>query len=123
MCWQVLFVVLSSKTAALQEEGERFQFNGVCPGRGGEPVCIHGLEFTDKRDAVANAVAWWDIKYAEPLFWVTSFETAEEAHYWYRKRFRIEVFFEVQVLGGQYFLKTMNDIIRQFFLIIFKNKT
>lgn len=42
---------------------------------------------------VVNAVAWWGEKYAEPLFWVTRFETSEEAYYWYRKRFRIEILF------------------------------
>ena len=87
------YVCRTSKTTVLYEEGERFQFNEVCPGRGGEPVCIHGLEFTDKRNAVVNAVAWWDKKYVNPLFWVTSFETAEEAYHWYCKRFRIETLF------------------------------
>lgn len=33
----------------LYEEGDRFHFNDICPGRGGDPVCIHHVEFTDKR--------------------------------------------------------------------------
>lgn len=87
------YVCRTSKDAALYEEGERFQLSEVCPLRGGRPVLIEGLEFTDKRDAIVNAVAWWGRPYDKPLFWVTNFETAEEAHLWYGKRFSIETLF------------------------------
>lgn len=87
------YVCRTSKDAALYEEGERFQLSEVCPLRGGRPVLIEGLEFTDKRDAIVNAVAWWGRPYDKPLFWVTNFETAEEAHLWYDKRFSIETLF------------------------------
>ncbi len=83
----------SSIDSALYEEGERFQFKDICPLRGDDPVFIEGLEFTDKRNAIVNAVAWWKRSYKTPIFWVTSFETADEAYLWYRKRFRIETLF------------------------------
>lgn len=87
------YVCRTSKDAALYEEGERFQLPEVCPNRGGKPVYIEGLEFTDKRSAIVNAVAWWGRSHTNPIFWVTSFETAHEAHFWYCKRFKIETLF------------------------------
>jgi hypothetical protein len=87
------YVCRTSKDAALYEEGERFRLPEVCPERGGQPVYIEGLEFTDKRSAIVNAVAWWGISHKNPIFWVTSFKTADEAHFWYCKRFRIETLF------------------------------
>lgn len=87
------YVFRSSVDSALYEEGERFQFKDICPLRGDESVFIEGLEFTDKRNAIVNAVACWKRSHKPPIFWVTSFQTADEAYLWYRKRFRIETLF------------------------------
>lgn len=45
-------------------------------------------------------VAWWESKYDAPLYLVTNLPSAEEACYWYRKRFRIESFFSDQKSRG-----------------------
>lgn len=87
------YVCRTSKDAVLYEEGEAFNLAEVCPLNGGEPVFIEGLEFTLKRNAIVNAVAWWSKEYAKPIFWVTNLGTAEEAYHWYRKRFQIETLF------------------------------
>ncbi|SJM90906.1 hypothetical protein [Crenothrix polyspora] len=62
------YVCRTSKGSALYEEGECFQLLEVCPLRGGEPVFIEGLEFTDNRNAIVNAVAWWGRSYKNPIY-------------------------------------------------------
>jgi hypothetical protein len=87
------YVCRTAKNSVFFEGDDRFQCHEVCPLRGGKLVFIEGLEFTEQRNATVNLVACWDRKYVDPIFWATNFETGEEAHLWYRKRFRIETLF------------------------------
>jgi hypothetical protein len=41
-------------------------------------------------------VAWWHRDYQEPIYLVSNMDLAEEACYWYARRFRIETFFSDQ---------------------------
>ena len=86
------FVCRTAKNAVFYEEGERFSIQDICPERGG-CIEITGLEFTDARTVKLNAVVYWSREYKAPLYLVTSFPTAGEAHFWYRKRFKIETLF------------------------------
>jgi hypothetical protein len=45
-------------------------------------------------------LGWWDKEYDEPLYLVTNLPSAEEAIYWYQKRYRIETFFSDQKSRG-----------------------
>jgi hypothetical protein len=86
------YVCRTAKNSVFYEEGEQFNIHNICPERG-RCTAISNLQFTEERYSPITAVAWWGKKYKEPIYLVTSFETASEACHWYRKRFRIETLF------------------------------
>ena len=45
-------------------------------------------------------LGWWDKQYDAPLYLVTNLPSADEAIYWYQKRYRIETFFSDQKSRG-----------------------
>jgi hypothetical protein len=59
----------------------------------GSLLSLPEVQFTRRAFGPVRVVAWWDGDYEEPIYLVTNFELAEEACYWYRKRFRIETLF------------------------------
>jgi hypothetical protein len=63
-------------------------------------VGIPEVQFTQQAYGPVLAVAWWAPAYDAPIYLVTNLEWAEEACYWYRKRFRIETFFSDQKTRG-----------------------
>ena len=46
------------------------------------------------------ALAWWEVRYQEPIYLVTNLASAQAACAYYRKRFRIETFFSDQKSRG-----------------------
>ena len=55
---------------------------------------------TEEAFGPVHLAAVWDQENDEPLYFVTSFELAEEAYYWYQRRMRIETFFSDQKSRG-----------------------
>jgi hypothetical protein len=95
--WQ--YVCRTAKNAQLCEEDDRFSFNDL----GAQPGDCFGIPqvlFTRQAYGPVLAVVWWKRGWEEPIYLVTNLETAEEACYWYRKRFRIETFFSDQKSRG-----------------------
>jgi hypothetical protein len=93
------YVCRTAKNAQLGTEGEHFSFHEV----GVEPGAFIGLPnvtFTLQAYGPVLAIAWWDARYEEPIYLVTNMELAEEACYWYAKRYRIETFFSDQKSRG-----------------------
>ena len=86
------YVCRTAKNALLYENDEPFPIRDICPARG-ECNLIADLEFTEARSIKVNAVAYWGKQHKEPIYWVTNFETGEEAQFWYAKRFKIETMF------------------------------
>jgi hypothetical protein len=86
------YVCRTAKNALFYEDGEQFSIRDICPARG-ESNLITDLEFTEARNIMVNAVAYWGRQHKEPIYWVTNFETGEEAQFWYAKRFKIETMF------------------------------
>ena len=86
------YVCRTAKNALLYENDEPFPIRDICPARG-ECNLIADLEFTEARSIKVNAVAYWGNQHKEPIYWVTNFETGEEAQFWYAKRFKIETMF------------------------------
>lgn len=86
------FACRTAKNTVLYEDGDRFVFQDVCPARGG---CLEilAVKFTEACKIKVNAVVYWGRDYQDPLYLVTDFPTAEEAYFWYRKRFKIETLF------------------------------
>ena len=93
------YVCRTAKNIQLCEAGFWFTFEnlGIVPGH---CMGIPGVQFTQRAYGPVLAIAWWDAAYETPLYLVTNLELAEEACYWYRKRFRIETFFSDQKTRG-----------------------
>ena len=89
----------TAKDIQLGAEGERFSFDelGVQPG---ECLGLPGVTFTLQDYGPVLAIAWWERGYQAPIYLVTNLELAEEACYWYRRRYRIETFFSDQKSRG-----------------------
>lgn len=86
------YVCQTAKNSVFYEEDENFNIHNICPERDG-CTAISDLHFTEERYGPVTAVAWWGKTYKKPIYLVTSFDTAGEACFYYRKRFRIETLF------------------------------
>jgi hypothetical protein len=82
--------------------------DGFTEGAIGElaPFCgeryawLPGATMTASAYGPVQVIVWHEARYAEPLFLVTNLDLAEEALYWYRRRFRIETMFSDQKSRG-----------------------
>jgi len=63
---------------------------GVQPGG---LISLPEVLFTRQSFGTPHVIAWGDQVYADPLYLVNNLELAEEACYWYRRRYRIETLF------------------------------
>ena len=104
--WQ--YVCRTAKNAVLTEEEEEFSFQdlGVRPG---DIISIPTVDFTREQYGPVQVIAWWAKGNKKPLFLVTNMELAEEACFWYKKRFRIETFFSDQKSRGFHLHKSHLD--------------
>ena len=93
------YVCRTAKNTQLCEEGTWFIFETVGIERG-HCLGIPHLFFTQQAYGPVMAIAWWDQSYEAPIYLVTNMDLAEEACYWYRKRFYIETFFSDQKSRG-----------------------
>jgi hypothetical protein len=93
------YVCRTAKNAQLGAEGETFSFHevGVQPG---EFIGLPQVTFTLEAYGPVMVIAWWEARYENPIYLVTNMELAEEACYWYAKRYRIETFFSDQKSRG-----------------------
>jgi hypothetical protein len=66
----------------------------------GQTVAVVADGYTHQQYGPVNVIAWWEATSAKPLYLVTNLELADEACWWYRKRFRIETFFSDQKSRG-----------------------
>jgi hypothetical protein len=95
--WQ--YVCRTAKDTQLGAEGEQFAFYEV-DVQPGERIGLPGVTFTLQEYGPVLAIAWWEEDYTAPIYLVTNMELADEACYWYAKRFRIETFFSDQKSRG-----------------------
>ncbi len=86
------YVCRTAKNAVCLEQGERFAPRDICPPPG-QCVGVPEVRFTEAGYGPVHLIAWWEKGYQNPLYPVSNLPVAEEACYWYRKRFRIETFF------------------------------
>jgi hypothetical protein len=107
--WNWLYVCRTAKNIQLYEEELPFSFVdlGLQPG---DFISIPKVQFTRQAYGPVMAIAWWQKGYQEPIFLVTHLDLAQEACYWYEKRFSIETFFSDQKCRGFYLHKShLND--------------
>jgi hypothetical protein len=90
--YQWHFVCRTAKNSCLWLGDDQTKFAGLSV----EPdslIEIGGVIFTKEEYGPVMAIAHWEAKYEEPHYLVTNFALAEEAVWYYKKRFGIETFF------------------------------
>lgn len=102
------YVCRTAKDIVLTDEGDEFdcQALGLCPG---DFTSIPDVAFTREQYGPVHVIAWWAKDYKKPIFLVTNMELAQEACFWYKKRFRIETFFSDQKSRGFHLHKSHLD--------------
>jgi hypothetical protein len=93
------YVCRTAHNAQLGAEGEYFSFAelGVQPG---ECIDLPNVTFTLQDYGPVLAIARWETGYQDPIYLITNMYLAEEACYWYAKRYCIETFFSDQKSRG-----------------------
>jgi hypothetical protein len=86
------FVCRTAKNRILLENGESFSYRQIGIATG-EYFRIPKVHFTDSQHLKFDAIMWWNTKYKEPIYLITTIELAQEAMFWYQKRFNIETMF------------------------------
>lgn len=94
------YVLRTSKNSILIEDGEEFSFKQLGTYPGHEYLSIPQVHFTRKTFGPVHAVLLWKQKYKDPIYLISNLELAEEAAWWYKKRFHIETFFSDQKSRG-----------------------
>ncbi|MFQ6084645.1 MAG: transposase [Candidatus Aminicenantia bacterium] len=96
------YVCRTAKNTVLYENGEEFSFDVVRPTSewGEDFFSIPNVKFTKEQYGPVHAIVWWKKGYKEPVFLITNIELAQEACYYYKKRFKIETFFSDQKSRG-----------------------
>ena len=93
------YVCRTAKDIVLTDQDDEFQ--GLELGlRAGDLTSIPAVTFTREHYGPVHVIAWWDKAYKDPIFLVTNMDLAQEACFWYKKRFRIETFFSDQKSRG-----------------------
>lgn len=93
------YVCRTAKDIILTEAEETFtcQQMGLRPGHF---IALPAVTFTRQHYGPVQVIAYWAKGEAQPIFLVTNMELAQEACWWYKKRFRIETFFSDQKSRG-----------------------
>ena len=92
------YVCRTAKNVLLYEEGT-FSFTDLLL-RHGDCVSIPNAYFTAQAYGPVTVIGWWKKGHKEPIYLVTNLELADEACYWYAKRFQIETFFSDEKSRG-----------------------
>ncbi len=102
------YVCRTAKDVVLTDQEDEFkgQDLGLCPG---DLTSMPEVTFTREQYGPVHVIAWWEQGYKDPIFLVTNMELAQEACFWYKKRFRIETFFSDQKSRGFHLHKSHLD--------------
>ena len=94
------YVLRTAHSSIVYENGEEFPFDRIRPSFNDEYFSIPNVDFTRKKFGPVHVIIWWQKKYKEPIFLLTNIELAEEACFYYKKRFKIETLFSDQKSRG-----------------------
>jgi len=102
------YVCRTASDIVLTDDGDQFncQQLGLRPG---DLISIPNVLFTREQYGPVHVIAWWAKDNKKPIFLVTNMELAQEACFWYKKRFRIETFFSDQKSRGFHLHKSHLD--------------
>lgn len=95
----------TAKNRLIDDNGDRFALGEIhlLPG---ECLSLPDVFVTQHEYGPVLVVAWWREDTQEPIYLVSNMALAEEACYWYGKRFRIETFFSDQKSRGFHLQKS-----------------
>ena len=93
------YVCRTAKNTQLYEDDLPFSFSDLVL-QPGDMICVPNVWFTQEGYGPVSVIARWGLGYADPIYLVTNFELADEAIYWYKKRFQIETFFSDEKSRG-----------------------
>jgi DDE family transposase len=93
------YVCRTASTMAIQIDEEWVTCADLTGARG-SCIAVSHVGFTRQAYGPVQVIAWWDARTDKPLYLVTNMILAEEACWWYRKRFHIETFFSDQKSRG-----------------------
>ena len=95
--WQ--YVCRTAKNRLIDDAGDEFALDEIHL-QPGDCLSLPDVMVTQDKYGPVLVVAWWRKDTKEPIYLVSNMELAEEACYWYGKRFRIETFFSDQKSRG-----------------------
>ena len=94
-----LFVSRTGKNRVLIENDESFSVRHIGCGRE-EYFRIPQVRFNMDNSVTFDVIMWWAKGYEEPIYLLTNIKPAQEAMYWYKRRFLIETMFSDQKSRG-----------------------
>lgn len=112
------YVCRTAQNRLLCDDGDRFALNELHL-QPGDCIAMPDVYVTQDEYGPVLVVAWWRKGDKEPIYLLSNMELAEEACYWYGKRFRIETFFSDQKSRGFHLHKShISDPVRLSRLLI-----
>ena len=99
------YVCRTAKNRLIDDEGDQFTLGEILL-RPGECLSLADVLVIQDEYGPVLVVAWWRRDAKEPIYLVSNMALAEEACYWYGKRFRIETFFSDQKSRGFHLQKS-----------------
>lgn len=99
------YVCRTGKNIQLYEGERLFSFDEMCLQRG-DQIFIPDVLFTQEKYGPVSVIARWESGFEHPIYLVTNMELADEAVYWYKKRFQIESFFSDEKSRGFFIHKS-----------------
>jgi len=103
------YVCRTAKDTIITQNSETFTFQELQVQPGGR-ITLLSVAITQKHYGTVQAVAWWDVKYEDPIYLVSNLSIHESIHKdpceWYSLRFCIETLFSDQKSRGFYLHKS-----------------
>lgn len=99
------YVCRTAKNRLVNDDGDQFAL-GEIHLQPGDCLSLPDVLVTQDEYGPVLVVAWWRKDAQEPIYLVSNMTLAEEACYWYGKRFRIETFFSDQKSRGFHLQKS-----------------
>jgi hypothetical protein len=92
--------VLRTSPQIYVQDGPTSQAISAYPLAKGQVLARPQVGFTQQATVTVNLIGWWGLRYAQPIYLITSLAARYQACQYYRRRFRIETFFSDQKSRG-----------------------
>ncbi|NKQ35689.1 MAG: IS4 family transposase [Chloroflexi bacterium] len=99
------YVCRTARNRLIDDDGDQFALDEIHL-QPGDCLSLPDVSVTQDKYGPVLVVAWWRRDSRKPIYLVSNMLLAEEACYWYGKRFRIETFFSDQKSRGFHLQKS-----------------